>query len=442
MIDADYFDQFFSRACSHLAAGDELLGSVAGEDTDFVRFNHGAVRQAGSVSQTEVHLELIRGARHATASLPLALDPAIDDARVRQILSTLAEHLPSLPEDPFLLYNTEIESTEVLGGNDIPDTDAAIADIRSGADGGDLVGIYTAGETCSGFANSLGQRNWFQTSSFIFDWTMYLRDDKAAKNNYAGFQWDDDAFAAKVAWSKQQLAALERTPIDLAPGDYRTYLAPAAVQSYIELIGYYAFGEKSYRTMRSPLIKMVADGATLAAGTRIVEDTVGGTAPNFQEQGYLRPDEVVLVDGGAFSGSLVSPRTASEYDLITNGAAADESPQSLAIAPGSLAHDNAAQALDKGLYVGNLWYTNFSDRPACRVTGMTRFATFWVEGGEVVAPVNVLRFDDSIYRMFGSELVDFTDQAELILDASTYTARSNASFQLPGALLNELKFTL
>ena len=37
--------------------------------------------------------------------------------------------------------------------------------------------------------------------------------------------------------------------------------------------------------------------------------------------------------------------------------------------------------LDTGIYVNNLWYLNYSDRPAGRITGMTRFATLWVEEG-------------------------------------------------------------
>ena len=60
-------------------------------------------------------------------------------------------------------------------------------------------------------------------------------------------------------------------------------------------------------------------------------------------------------------------------------------------------------ALGTGLYIGNLWYLNYSDRPAGRMTGMTRFATFWVEGGRIVAPVTPLRFDDTLYRMLGRE---------------------------------------
>ena len=95
-----------------------------------------------------------------------------------------------------------------------------------------------------------------------------------------------------------------------------------------------------------------------------------------------------------------------------------------------------------GLAVGNLHYLNYSDRPACRITGMTRFATFWVENGKVVAPVDVLRFDDTVYRILGANLEALTRETEFILDAGTYQSRQLASVRLPGALVSELSFTL
>ena len=122
-----------------------------------------------------------------------------------------------------------------------------------------------------------------------------------------------------------------------------------------------------------------------------------------------------LVTNGRLVGSLVSPRTAKEFALATNGANASESPESLDMAGGRLGGDDALAALDTGLYIGNLWYLNFSDRPACRVTGMTRFASFWVEHGRIVAPVNVMRFDDSVYRLFGEHLVGLTSESELVV---------------------------
>ena len=112
------------------------------------------------------------------------------------------------------------------------------------------------------------------------------------------------------------------------------------------------------------------------------------------------------------------------------------------MAPGTLGSGEVLAALDTGLHIGNLWYLNFSDRPAGRITGMTRFATFWVESGRIVAPVNAMRFDDSIYRMLGENLVDLTRDRDLLLDTSTYEERSTTSARLPGGLLRSLRFTL
>ena len=141
-------------------------------------------------------------------------------------------------------------------------------------------------------------------------------------------------------------------------------------------------------------------------------------------------------------GALTSPRTAQEFSIPANGANGDEMPEALAMAGGDLHDADALDALGDGLMVGNLWYTNYSDRPACRITGMTRFATFWVERGRIVAPVDVLRFDDSIYRMLGANLEALTRETELLLSPDSYRSRRLASARLPGALVRELAFTL
>ena len=437
-----YFDDLITDASQRLTGDEILLASFAGEDTDFVRFNHGDVRQAGTVNQAIVDLDLIERQRHVQASVQLTLDAAMDRVRLDGVLRDLRGRLASVSDDPFLMFNTEVESSNLAGGDDIPDSHAAVGEIRHAAAGRDLVGIYTAGRVRQGFANSLGQRNWFESSTFNFDWTFYLRADKAAKNMYAGFEWDDDAFARKIEWSGQQLEALDREPVDLEPGRYRTYLAPAAVHEVIELVAFDAFGIRDHRTMQSPLLHMVSEGATLAPGTRISEDTAGGVAPNFQEHGFIRPDEVVFVDDGKYRDTLVSPRSAREYDVATNGASTWEYPESLSISPGELPSAGAMAELGTGLFVGNLHYTNYSDRPAGRITGMTRFATLWVENGKVVAPLNVMRFDETIYHMLGDKLIDFTRDREFTLDPDSYGLRSTGSTRLPGALIDDFKFTL
>ena len=184
------------------------------------------------------------------------------------------------------------------------------------------------------------------------------------------------------------------------------------------------------------------DGAAaLDPAIAFAENIADGIAPAFRTRaspGRTAP----LLEDGRLVGSLVSPRTAKEFALASNGANAAEMPEALDMAPGSMPLADTLAALDTGIYVGNLWYLNFSDRPACRVTGMTRFASFWVERGRIVAPVDVMRFDDSVYRLFGDNLVGLTAERELMVNSDTYRARNVGSMRLPGAVVSEMAFTL
>ncbi|MEM9037507.1 MAG: metallopeptidase TldD-related protein [Actinomycetota bacterium] len=437
-----YVDELVSTATADLQGDEVLLASFSGEDSDFVRFNKSAVRQAGSVRERRLGLDLIEGKRHTTADVPLAGDPELDTALIAETLASLREQRRLVPEDPYLLFATEGPSIEKIEQADLPDPDAAVSEIVDAGQGHDLVGIYASGTTHRGFASSLGQRHWFSAGSFDLDWSFYLRDDKAAKNLYADTSWNADAFERKVAWSRQQLAALDREPIDLERGGYRTYLAPMAILEIMDMLSWGGFSMKAQQTKQTPLLRMITESATFHPSVRITEDIAGGTAPPFQEQGFARPDEVVLIEGGKLAEPLISPRSAQEYEVATNGAAGHEAPESVHLAAGDLPSDEVLERLDTGLYVGNLWYLNFSDRAACRTTGMTRFATFWVEGGEIVAPVNVLRFDDTAFHLLGDRLVGLTDEAELLPDVLTYAGRSTNSSRLPGALVEEMTYTL
>ena len=174
----------------------------------------------------------------------------------------------------------------------------------------------------------------------------------------------------------------------------------------------------------------------------VTENTQDGVAPNFQDAGFLKPDQVRLIENGMFRNCLVSPRSAKEYEILTNGAGDSEMPESIDVAAGTLHSHDVLKQLDTGVYINNLWYLNYSDRPACRITGMTRFATFWVERGEIQAPLNVMRFDETLYRMLGENLEGLTRERDIILDSGTYGARSTSSSRMPGALVSDFTFTL
>ncbi|HET7157464.1 MAG TPA: metallopeptidase TldD-related protein, partial [Burkholderiales bacterium] len=333
------------------------------------------------------------------------------------------------------------QSTTTERRGRLPHAEALVHQVTRHAQGLDFVGFYAGGSVYRGFANSLGQRNWHEVDTFNFDWSFYLRADKAVKESYAGFDWDPAVFEAKMRLAAERLALLARPAKTLQPGEYRAYLAPRALEEVTGLLEWSAFSARARATKQTPLLRM-EHGERLSPKVTMTENTEGGIAPHFQHDGFVRPPQLTLIDAGTLGESLVSPRSAQEYQLISNGANERESPESLDLAAGALAEAEALAALDTGLCIGNLWYLNFSDRPGGRMTGMTRFATFWVERGRIVAPVNPLRFDDTIYRMLGETLIDLTREREHLLSTSTYDERSTSSSLLPGALLASMRFTL
>lgn len=437
-----YFFELADFIQTRLQGGEDFTAWLSGEQSDFVRFNHGKVRQAGLVSQLYLNLRLIRGQKHTAISLSLNGGRASDQARVTGALSQLRDLLPDVAEDPHLLLNTEPRSTERQEASRLPSSEAIVEDVVAAANGYDFVGFLASGPMFSGFANSWGQRNWHETASFSLDWSLYAGGDKAVKAGYAATEWQRDQFCHKFDHAAAQLLLLQKTAQTIKPGQYRAYLTPSAVGELVGMMNWGGFSEKSLRTKRSSLIKLADGELALNPMVSLLEHTAEGLAPGFQGEGFIKPAHVDLVKAGRFAGSMISPRTAREYGIAANGAGDGEYFQSLQMAAGDLAQDRVLAELGTGLYISNLWYLNFSDRVNARVTGMTRFATFWVENGEIVAPLNVMRFDDSLFRMLGNNLSALTQERDLLVETQTYSSRQSSSMRLPGALLSDMTLVL
>lgn len=436
-------DEFFALAdgLTRELRGDEIFTCwFSGEQSDFVRFNHAKVRQAGNVLQRTLTLRLIHNGRQAKSELSLS-GGSDDRALAKHALNELRGVVADLPVDPYLLYATDVNSSETKRRGVTPESAAIVEQIVDEAQGLDLVGIYAAGPLFRGFANSFGQRNWHEAANFNLEWSLYHQADKAIKTAYAGNEWRVEAFRAKMRAAVTGLEILRRPAMTIEPGEYRAFLAPRALDEIIGMLAWGGLSAKARQTKQSPLIRM-EQGTRLNPQVTLRENTAEGSAPGFQGDGFIKPASVTFIDNGRLAEPLIAPRTAREYGLISNGANGSESPECVDLAAGKLNADDSLTALDTGLHINNLWYLNFSDRPACRLTGMTRFATFWVEHGKIIAPVNVMRFDDTVYRMLGEKLIDLTREQELMLDASTYGSRSTHSSRLPGALIAAMKFTL
>jgi predicted Zn-dependent protease len=438
----DYFYSLADYISGKLSAGEIYLSSFSGEQSDFSRLNHCKIRQAGHVSQNYIKLSLINGRRTASHEFIVSGDTSIDKGVIDTVLDKLRERLRVLPEDPYLLYCEDVNSFEEIEKNRLPKKEDVMDEIISSGKGNELVGIYASGKILRGFANGLGQRNWFQKYNYNFDWSIYHRDDKAVKQSYAGFEWESQKFEEKIENGLKELEMLSRKPKSIDPGKYRVYIAPAAFIEFVGMLNWGGFGLKSHKTKDSPLIKMVEDGQKLDGSVSLLENTKGGISPRFDGFGFVKPDHVSLVKEGAFDHALISPRSAKEFNVETNGANPGETTESFEMLPGTIDVKDILRTLDTGIYMNNAWYLNFSDRNNCRVTGMTRFASFWVENGEIKAPLNVMRFDESILRMLGENLVGLTKNRDFIMSSSTYYQRATRSANLPGMVVDDFTFTL
>jgi len=435
-----YFRELSHKIFSHLHGGEILLINYQAEESDFCRFNQNKIRQAGHVQQQNVQMELICDQKQCVAKFDLSGNLSWDVELAKEYLTIQRQQLIVIPQDPFLHYANELYNSEKISENVLPNTEDAIDHINRTAKNLDLVGIFASGALHNGFANSLGQFNWQTNYSFNFDWSVYLQQDKAVKQNYAGNVWQNELIQQKIEFAKETLPILSQKEKSIRPGKYRIYLTSVALQELFELLNWGGFGEKSHQTAQTPLLKMKTEGLELNSNISITENFSTGFSPRFTKQGFKLPASVSLIKNGKFDNCLANSRSAKEFDTKVN--CNIEHPCSMEMSNGDLSMDNVLQELDTGVFISNLWYCNYSDRNNCRMTGMTRFACMWVENGIPIAPLSVMRFDESLLNLLGEKLQAVTVEREHILDASTYHARSNTSWSLPGILVDDFTFTL
>jgi predicted Zn-dependent protease len=200
--------------------------------------------------------------------------------------------------------------------------------------------------------------------------------------------------------------------------------------------------ESAIQQGESPLRRMRNGEEMLSPRFSLIEDYRAVEVPRFNELGELAPEALPIFEKGQFRNSLISTRSAKEYGLKANGAAESETYRAPSLQAGALSRDQVLSQLGEGLYLSNLHYLNWSDQTAGRITGMTRYACFWVEKGQIVAPIENLRFDDALFSLFGNSLVDFTQDRSYFPDVGTYGRRQLGGIWAPGMLLSGMKFTL
>lgn len=442
-------DPIFSAQFAALAAfvaasargGEILFVALRAERSDYVRFNGARVRQAGTVERSIATLRLIDRGRQARIACTLGGRAALD-AVLAEGLATLRTTLAHLPPDPHACWQPLPAASECLRDGSVAEPRDVIDAVVDAAGVDDLVGLYAGGVLVRALASSLGHRHYHESSSSGLDFSLQLGGDRAVKENWSAEHWDAAALRAKIDAARERAQAMVRAPRRLAAGEHRVLLAPRALAALVSLLGWGGFSERAWHAGQSPLARAQRGGAGFHADFDLVDDCDALGVPRFQDDGFERPAHVPLIVRGRAAQRLVSPRSAREFGVAGTGADDDEQPLAPCVSPGRLPDAQALSALDTGVAVSDLWYLNYSDRDACRVTGMTRFATLWVERGVPVAPIEPMRFDDSLYRVLGERLAGLGDHARRMPVTETWDGREPGGVCAPAALVEGLRFTL
>ena len=438
----DYFQKISHKLFNSLEKHEILVLNFDAEKTDFVRFNHAKIRQAGNVNQATLTLNLIFKKKTLTSVIRLSTDFEKDSVLLIRTLYYLRREIPELPKDPYLMYEKNINSFEKNITGSKLDNYSITGNILDNCHALDMVGILSSGEIMKGFANSLGQFNWHESESFNFDWSMYTESGKAIKQNYSDQEWNQEAFSNLLSESKEKLKVIDNKEIILQPGKYKVYLSPSALNEIVDMLSWGGFSYKANKIGSSPLHLMEKGEKSFSKIVSFSENLSNGISPKFHSDGFIKPEKTDLIVNGKYINSLVSPRSALEYSVNHNAAEYYESPVSIHLNKGLINSNKILETLKDGIYISNLWYLNFSDRNNGRVTGLTRFGCFMVENGEYKGPINTMRFDETVYNVFGDKLVGLTDKSQLLMDSGTYDERSTYNSTIPGAIVEDFKMTL
>jgi predicted Zn-dependent protease len=442
----DLLESSFDRVVAWLSHNchpeEEFTLRLRGEVSQFIRFNRAKVRQTGMVQDGTIQLTLMRQDRSGYIEFPVTGDVDIDLSAVRAAWEFIRAEVSQLPIDPHLvLPQGDARSREVHRGALLP-PDTVVSTILPRVANLDFVGFYAGGTVLRGYADSQGQTHWFATDSYTLDYSLFTDTGAAVKGTLAGSEWNDRAYQQQIEESVDRLGQLSHPPKTIERGKYRTYFAPAAAADLLGMLSWGGISEAALQQGRSCFGALQRQETILSPLLTIRENFERGLVPRFNELGEIAPPTLSLIEGGELINTLINARTAKEYGKVGNGANLGESLRSAEISPGNLTHDRILAELDTGLYVSNLHYLNWSDRPSGRITGMTRYACFWVEQGQIVAPIVNLRFDDSLYRFWGQNLLALTDTLEFIPDVDTYGSRQLGGSWVPGLLVSDFTYTL
>ncbi|HEX5367445.1 MAG TPA: metallopeptidase TldD-related protein [Acidimicrobiales bacterium] len=206
-------------------------------------------------------------------------------------------------------------------------------------------------------------------------------------------------------------------PVELPPGTYEVVLEPRAVAAVLQFPAM-GFGGKA-RAEGTSFVRL--GRAQWDAAVDIWDDATDARALGdpFDAEGTPKR-RLDLVREGVSVGLAHDRRSAARAGVAPTGHAVGSDvvggrPTDLFMGGGDRPPGDLVGDVDRGLLVADLWYNRILDPRTQVVTGVTRNGLFLIEEGRLAAPVQDLRFTQSVVEAFGpGRVLGLGDDARLV----------------------------
>jgi predicted Zn-dependent protease len=378
------------------------------ENSQLTRFANNTIHQHVAEEDAQVTVRAVFGQRVGVASGnqldPNSLDEVVDRAAAIARVQPENPDFESLPA-PEIWERTDAyrESTAICTPQRRAEAVAAITDAAAVA-GLQAAGAFSTEAVTLAVANSLGTFTYHPFT--VADLHAVAMEDGASGYATTASTDVDALDAGTVATEAVDRAVRSRHPRAIEPGEYEVVLEPPAVAELLDYTAYAGLSGLSVLEERSFLNELQGQRA-LDPKLSIWDDghDRSGIPIPFDFEGVPKR-RVLFVDRGTLREAVYDSVTGRRAGVRSTGHALPAPntygplPMHLVMGAGDHTRDEMIADIKRGLWITRFWYVNIVHPLSVTLTGTTRDGTFLIENGEVVGPVENLRFTQSVLEAF------------------------------------------
>lgn len=446
-------DTVAEQALRAAGAGD-ALATVSHERSLTLRFARSRPTQATSVDDLAVEVAALRDGHVGRATTNAVDDDALERCahsavRAAEVAARIAGpgDYPGFPPPGgprrSAGHDPATARLDPLVGGEALSTAFEVA----GEAGAQASGIWTAGELQTAIASSAGALLCDRvTNAFVkvVAFGQGGRSGYAAQTATAAGALDTAAVAGRAA----RKAVAAGVAVELDPGEYAVVMEPDAVHELLWVLGSTAFNGLLHAEGRGALHGRL--GTRVAAAAVNVSDapSYAATLPRaFDAEGVAKAPLPLIQDGVAHRvvhdsrSAALAGATSTGHALAAGGSACGPLPTNLVMAGGAAADEKElCAAVERGIYVTRLWYTNVVRPAEALFTAVTRDGTFLIEDGRVTRPLADMRITDSALGILARTQA-VGARSLLVSDGELYGRRFATGAVCPPLRAGSVRFT-